>query len=234
MANKTENDARNAPLADLESSLIPISPGNIFLKNEGKNTFWKVELAAFAISRYPVTEALYRSIIDSRAAADNPLAPVVEVSWFDAIAFCNRLSALSGLDPCYTVDGESVTWNQNANGYRLPTEAEWEYASRAGSNAVRYGELDDIAWHAGNSGGMPHRVGQKAPNAFGLHDMIGNAWEWCWDRYDPEVYGEYRVFRGGGWLDEPHSCRASCRRKSHPTYRIDDLGFRVARFLCKY
>jgi hypothetical protein len=80
MANKTRNDVRNASLADLESSLIPISPGNIFLKNEGKHTFWKVALAAFAISRYPITEAVYRSITDSPAAIDNPLAPVVEVS----------------------------------------------------------------------------------------------------------------------------------------------------------
>jgi sulfatase modifying factor 1 len=212
-------------------SLVPVSPGNIFLKNESKNTFWKVELAAFAIARHPVTQALYGSVAASPAAVTNSLAPVVEVSWFDAIAFCNRYSALSGLDPCYTIDGESVAWNRSANGYRLPTEAEWEYACRAGGNAVRYGELDDIAWHAANSGGSLHPVGEKAPNAFGLHDMIGNAWEWCWDRYDPEMYGEYRVFRGGGWLDAPHACRASCRRKSHPTYRIDDLGFRVAQSL---
>jgi sulfatase modifying factor 1 len=121
--------------------------------------------------------------------------------------------------------------SKSRKAYRLPTEAEWEYSCRAGSNDVRYGSLDDIAWHAANSGGVVHAIGEKAPNAFGLYDMIGNVWEWCWDRYDPKVYGEYRVFRGGGWLDAPHSCRASCRRKSHPTYRIDDLGFRVAQSL---
>lgn len=118
---------------------------------------------------------------------------------------------------------------QTGRFYRLPTEAEWEHACRAGSAAVRYGELDDIAWHRGNAGGSIHDVATRTPNAWGLHDTIGNVWEWCWDVFDPKVYGPYRVFRGGGWNDPPRGCRASCRRKSHPTFRIDDLGFRLAR-----
>lgn len=118
-----------------------------------------------------------------------------------------------------------------ADGYRLPTEAEWEYACRAGTSGPRYGPLDDIAWHRGNSEERPHEPGGRLPNPWGLHDMLGNVWEWCWDLYDPEVYGTYRVLRGGGWFDEHWSCRASVRRRSHPTFRVDDVGFRVARSL---
>jgi formylglycine-generating enzyme required for sulfatase activity len=128
-------------------------------------------------------------------------------------------------------DGQDVVCAWGADGYRLPSEAEWEYACRAGTAGVRYGELDEIAWYRGTSGGEVHDVATKAPNALGLYDMIGNVWEWCWDVYDPSVYGPYRVFRGGGWCDQPRGCRASCRRKSHPTYRMDDLGFRLARSL---
>jgi sulfatase modifying factor 1 len=122
-----------------------------------------------------------------------------------------------------------VVWDRTADGYRLPTEAEWEHACRAGTTGPRYGELDDIAWYRANSDEHLHPAGTKRPNAWGLHDMLGNTWDWCWDLYDPEVYGEYRVLRGGGWFDEHWSCRASVRRRSHPDLTIDDVGVRVAR-----
>lgn len=86
-----------------------------------------------------------------------------------------------------------------------------------------------IAWHRDNAGDATHEVGGREPNAWGFHDMIGNVWEWCWDVYDREVYDSYRVLRGGAWSDEHWSCRASVRRRSHPTFAIDDVGFRVAR-----
>ncbi|MFI6503011.1 formylglycine-generating enzyme family protein [Nonomuraea typhae] len=156
-----------------------------------------------------------------RAQGGRERWPVTEVSWPEAVAFCDLLSLAEGLRPYYRTGA--------GDGYRLPTEAEWEHACRAGTTGERYGELDAIAWHRGNSGGASHEVGTRQPNAWGLHDMIGNVWEWCWDLYDPARYGEYRVFRGGGWLDPPRGCRASARRRSHPSFHIDDLGFRVAR-----
>ena len=120
---------------------------------------------------------------------------------------------------------------EGSNGYRLPTEAEWEYTCRAGTNTPRYGVLDDIAWFRENPSVRAHDVGLNAPNAWGIHDMLGNVWEWCADQYDPEVYGLYRVFRGGGWSDEERGCLVTNRRRSHPTFAIDDLGFRVVRSL---
>ena len=168
-------------------------------------------------------------------AANDARLPATDISWNDAIRLCNALSVRDGLEPCYSCleDRESldVVCDFTATGYRLPTEAEWEFACRAGSNEARYGELSAIAWHQGNADGHLHPVAQKLPNDWGLYDVIGNAWEWCWDKYDPQVYGGYRIFRGGGFADLPHACRASCRRKSHPTFHIDDLGFRLARSL---
>ncbi|MEU4619936.1 SUMF1/EgtB/PvdO family nonheme iron enzyme [Actinoplanes sp. NPDC023801] len=140
----------------------------------------------------------------------------------------HRLPPEDGLLPGGDIRG-GVTWDRAADGYRLPTEAEWEHACRAGTAGPRYGPLDEVAWHRGNAGAGPHEVGTLRPNPWGLHDMLGNVWEWCWDFYDPEVYGSYRVLRGGGWFDEHWSCRASVRRRSHPTLRLDDVGFRIAR-----
>ena len=138
-----------------------------------------------------------------------------------------RLGADGSLLPSAGEPG--VLWDRSAGGYRLPTEAEWEYACRAGTTGPRYGPLDEIAWYRDNSGERIHEPAGKQPNAWGLHDMLANAWDWCWDAYHPEVYGTYRVLRGGGWFDEHWSCRASVRRRSHPDLRIDDVGFRVAR-----
>jgi formylglycine-generating enzyme len=227
----TSDAATSTALAD---DMLAVPAGAVHLVDEGSRRRWRVELGPFRLARYPVTRELYHGVLGEKIPdGSGRREPVCEVSWLDAVHVCNRLSRAAGLRPCYTPsrspDAEDVGWDREADGYRLPTEAEWEYACRAGSSAPRYGELEDIAWHRGNSGGTAREVGTKAPNAWGLHDMIGNVWEWCWDRYDPAVYGPYRVFRGGGWNDHPRGCRASARRKSHPTLRIDDLGFRLAR-----
>ncbi|MDA3648682.1 formylglycine-generating enzyme family protein [Saccharopolyspora indica] len=212
--------------------MIEVPAGRIELRDEGAKSSWEVDVEAFQLASHPVTRELYHEVLGA-AQPDSPRTPMTEVSWLDAIEFCNRLSRDSGLSPCYALtgdpDGAGVLCDWTADGYRLPSEAEWEHACRAGSAEVRYGELDEIAWHRGNSGERVHDVATRVPNAWGFHDTIGNVWEWCWDRYDPRRYGPYRVFRGGGAFDPPRGCRASCRRKSHPTFRVEDLGFRLAR-----
>lgn len=215
--------------------LVSVPPGRVTLSDRRTQRRWSVKLAPYRLSAFPVTLAQYAQIIgDSPDNATGERLPVVAVSWWDAIRFCNALSQHCGLAPAYQVgaDGEDlgdVEWDAAVDGYRLPTEAEWEHACRAGTTGPRYGPLDEIAWYRGNSDERIHEVGGKRPNAWGVYDMLGNAWDWCWDIYDAEVYGTYRVLRGGGWFDEHWSCRASVRRRSHPSLQIDDVGFRVAR-----
>ena len=211
--------------------LVPVPSGQVTLSDRRTERSWTVRLAAFELGTLPVTQAQYAQITGEHpsTAPGNDRLPVETVSWLDAVLFCNSLSKTAELTPAYDIQGEAVVPDPSADGYRLPTEAEWEYACRAGTTGPRYGPLDDIAWHRGNSEERPHEPGGRLPNPWGLHDMLGNVWEWCWDLYDPEVYGTYRVLRGGGWFDEHWSCRASVRRRSHPTFRVDDVGFRVAR-----
>ncbi|MDN5762662.1 MAG: formylglycine-generating enzyme family protein [Microlunatus sp.] len=186
-----------------------------------------MQISPFRIGATPVTldEAVGSQIVDE------PALPVVEVSWWDAVRLCNEFSLLEGLPPSYAVNGatETAVWDRGAAGYRLPTEAEWEYACRAGTAGPRYGDLDEIGWYRLNSGERRHPVGLKRANEWGLSDALGNVWEWCWDFYDPDVYGTYRVLKGGGWFDDHWSCRVSVRRRSHPGLRLDDVGFRLAR-----
>ncbi|MGC4941925.1 formylglycine-generating enzyme family protein [Kribbella sp. DT2] len=211
--------------------LVEISGGRVLLSDRRTGRKWYVDVDDFRLADVVVTQAVYAEVTGERpsTSAGDEL-PVENVAWWDAVRFCNVLSEREGLAPAYELLAEEAArWDPAADGYRLPSEAEWEYACRAGSTGPQYGHLDEIAWYRGTSDGRPHEVGGKAPNAWGLHDMLGNVWEWCWDFYDPEVYGEYRVLRGGGWFDQAWSCRASVRRRSHPTFRIDDVGFRVAR-----
>ncbi|GAA4524164.1 formylglycine-generating enzyme family protein [Amycolatopsis samaneae] len=212
------------------AELISLPRGEVTLSDRRTRRDWTVEVGPCLLAAVPVTQAWYAEVTGSRPSAGRGDArPVEGVSWLDAVRFCNAASARAGFTPVYRVDAEDAAWDADADGYRLPTEAEWEFACRAGTTGARYGELDEIAWHRGNSGERVHDVGGRRPNAWGFHDLLGNVWEWCWDVYDAEVYGGYRVLRGGGWFDERWSCRASVRRRSHPTLRIDDVGFRVAR-----
>ena len=165
--------------------------------------------------------------------------PVETVSWLDAVKFCNKLSELEGRRPFYEIAGETVRvpdWK--ASGYRLPTEAEWEYA--CGGDPAN---LDEHAWLGGYSGAMPHPAGKKLANRFGLHDMLGNVWEWCWDAYDKDYYKQSprddptgpdaagaasRVVRGGCWGLIPRYCRSAYRKRFTPVFQHGALGFRLA------
>ncbi|MBG8555039.1 formylglycine-generating enzyme family protein [Hymenobacter guriensis] len=217
------------------AQLVDIPGGRIDLRDDRTQQQWTVELPPFQLARFPVTQTQYAAVTWQQPSTfAGATHPVETVSWLDAVTFCNRLSSQAGLPPCYTVgeDGSETHFDAAAAGFRLPTEAEWEYACKAGTPGARYGELEAIAWYKANAGGSTQPVGLKAPNAWGLHDMLGNVWEWCSDIYDATVYGSYRLIRGGGWADEARGCLATNRRRSHPTaFKIDDLGFRVARNL---
>ncbi|HEX2144681.1 MAG TPA: SUMF1/EgtB/PvdO family nonheme iron enzyme [Glycomyces sp.] len=213
----------------MEATLMHIEAGTVTLTDRRTERSWTAEVAAFLLSDKPVTRNDFEGV-----TGENGSLPAVNVSWLDAVRWCNTRSEREGLRPAYAArpeesDSEAVLWDREADGYRLPTEAEWEYACRAGTTGPRYDELDAIAWHRGNSEERAHSVGLKAPNPWGLYDMLGNAWEWCFDVYDAKVYKDYRVIKGGGWFDEHWSCRAGVRRRTMPTLKIDDLGFRLAR-----
>jgi formylglycine-generating enzyme required for sulfatase activity len=207
-----------------------------------------VEVSAFRCMRYPVTRSLYSEVMGKdpgwpEGEADD--RPVNNVSWHDAVAFCNRLSEREGLKPCYRIAGEQATWDRQATGFRLPTEAEWEYACRAGTSS-RWSWGDDPeearhhAWFGENSDGHPHPVGRKKPNLWGLHDVHGSVWEWCWDWFAPyraqaeedpigPESGLGRVVRGGSFANTPRILRSAYRNWVVPESRNRNFGFRCVR-----
>ncbi len=216
----------------IENLFVSIQKGTVNMRDDRKKEAWSVEIDCFELSKFPITQDLYKAV-----AGYNPSTfigdrlPIETVSWIEAVRFCNALSEHLDKDKCYAIDLETqeVTLNAKANGFRLPTEAEWQYACQAETKDIRYGELIEIAWFKDNSNNRTQKVGQMKPNNWGLYDMLGNVWEWCTDIYDETVYGNYRVFRGGGWCDQERSVMATTRRRSHPySFKIDDLGFRIA------
>ncbi|OZQ69849.1 cytoplasmic protein [Paenibacillus sp. VTT E-133280] len=215
--------------SDLDYPMARIPAGEVELRDDRVKSSWRAEIKPFLLAPFPVTMDLYNVITNN--AVTGELKPIVNISWHDAISFCNQFSRRAGLKEAYVSsdDGEHIIWDKASDGYRLPTEAEWQYACKAGTTSYQYGELDKIAWYHDNSEGERHTVGTKEANAWGLYDMLGNVWEWCWDLYDEQVYGSYRIFRGGSWAEEARGCGATCRRRSHPTFSVDDLGFRLAR-----
>jgi formylglycine-generating enzyme required for sulfatase activity len=229
-------------------------PGGLFQMGDSQEvdaTPHPVTVGAFFMDKTLVTQDLYE-----KTMGENPSRwkggrnPVEQVRWSDAVRFCNRRSERAGLRPCYDLK----TWkcDFDADGYRLPTEAEWEYACRAGtSTAYFFGDdpskLGDYGWFDKNSGGHPRPVGQKQPNAWGLFDICGNLWEWCNDFYSVDYYskspmtdpkgpdtGQTKVVRGGAWRFSAQRCRSGYRYNENPGYAdvcfgYDIYGFRGVR-----
>jgi formylglycine-generating enzyme required for sulfatase activity len=240
-------------------SMVSVPAGSISLDT------LTATLSAFTMSATEVTQGQYAAImgINPSTFTGNPARPVETVSWYDSLVFCNQLSIQAGLQPCYSISGgtnpnawgavptaDNSTWNaatvnMGANGYRLPTEAEWEYAARGGAPLDSYAyagsdTIGDAAWYDANALGATHAVKGKAANKLGLYDMSGNAYERCWDWYDAypsasqtdptgAVSGTLRVLRGGSWFSVSTDALVSNRNWGSQHPRLDYCGIRVVR-----
>lgn len=243
----TQEPVPEPPDKAIRDRMVEIPPGTFTM---GDDMTGQVEVTisrSFYIDIYPVTQALYKEVMNenpSNFRGEN--LPVEMVSWFDAINFCNKLSRQSGLDQVYKeVGNRKVEINYEKNGYRLPTEAEWEYACRGNTTEERYGELDDIAWYHANSRNQPQEVGQRTANGFGLYDVLGNVWEWCNDYWSPTYpegpqkdpkgpepeRGFGRIIRGGSWANFGNIIRSAHRGWKDPSIRENNKGFRLVRSL---
>jgi formylglycine-generating enzyme required for sulfatase activity len=264
--------------------MVQVGSGDFWMGQNGDGSsnnvgpVHKVTLTGFSIGKFEITQAQYEAVMAGNdnqinATHSNRLLrdeyPVEQVSWFDALVFCNRLSILEGYNPAYSIEGSTDPsawgnvptdddhpnydpWNKvvmlpDSDGYRLPTEAQWEYAAKGGLSSEGYiysgsDDVDEVAWY--NSTDGTHEVGEKISNELGLYDMSGNVWEWCWDWYglytdddqtNPEGassgLSNDRVIRGGGWKYNAGNDARSVHRGDtvNPYQREDDVGFRVVR-----
>ncbi|HQO08547.1 MAG TPA: SUMF1/EgtB/PvdO family nonheme iron enzyme [Clostridiales bacterium] len=212
----------------------------------------KVTLSDFYIGMFEVTKEIYNSVTGEGSFKQSEFNfPVDSITWYDAVEFCNKLSEKKGLKKCYSGSGENIKCDFSANGYRLPTEAEWEYAAGGGPIYLGYKYsgsdiIDEVAWHYSNSDGRSHPAGTKRPNVLGIYDMTGNVYEWCWDwcyyyksEYqtdptgadgsDPNVYS--RVLRGSSYKSDPVFSDLGYKSRTHsgPESADSDGGFRIAR-----
>jgi formylglycine-generating enzyme required for sulfatase activity len=203
----------------------------------------------FYMDKFDVTQKSYEALMGTNPSKfKGPDKPVERISWLNAVKYCNARSLKEGLKPCYDLD--TMACNFDADGYRLPTEAEWEYACRAGSTTEYFfgndpALLREHAWFKENSGETTNPVGQKRPNAWGLYDMHGNVSQWCNDFYAEDAYrqsgaddprgpatGEKRVLRGGSWRSEAGQCRSSARSAETPGFADVCFGYETYGFRC--
>ncbi len=257
----------------VESEMVSVAGGKFMMGSEdnenNEKPLHQVSIGGFSMLRTEVTQDVYKIVMgENYSHFKGKRLPVEEVSWYDAVIFCNRLSILSGREPVYSLDGstdpeewgdvprindvqenkdkwDSVICDFSKNGYRLPTEAEWEYAAGSAEEDevfVYSGSslISDVAWNRDTEETKTYEAARKAPNALGLYDMSGNVWEWCWDWYGnyntndrdnpkgaaPDITGR-RIRRGGSILSDEKFCRNANRASSEPSLRGIDLGFRV-------
>jgi formylglycine-generating enzyme required for sulfatase activity len=262
-------------LPPLPPDLVLIAAGTFIMGSPGDEpgrwpheTLHQVTLTkAFYVCDHEVTQSEWQAVMGWNGSSyDGPNRPVEQVTWFDCIQYCNRRSTREGLDSVYVMTdrlysgvhivGATVTlpsWSER--GYRLPTEAEWEYACRAGSTTAfcngsinssgwdcdNDAVLDAVGWYCGDSNNITHAVKARSPNALGLYDIHGNVWEWCWDAWDGSDYDEasvtdptgapqdsYRVARGGGWNSHAAGCRSAMRGRIKSVERYHTLGLRLS------
>ena len=244
--------------------LIDCPSGECFLGSDehhaNEKPRHKIKLSyAFQIAQTPVTQSQWMQLMPSNPSHFlGDLHPVDSVTWLDCIEFCNRLSQREGLEICYKISDQKVLWHRSANGYRLPTEAEWAYAAYANESVIYAGQepLRKIAWFGENEfldeqAPQTHEVMLKAPNAWGIYDMSGNVWEWCHDQFslfdqsrneadrrsiaieNPVYWSDdlqcNRVLKGGCYWNLPKSCRISSRSQDEAKVTHDGRGFRIVR-----
>jgi formylglycine-generating enzyme required for sulfatase activity len=241
-------------------SFVMGSPVNELGRDADETQHTVVLTRSIQVEDHEVTQAEYQELMGVNPSRQvGPDRPVENVTWLDAIAYCNARSVRDGLAPAYVIDGGEVSWDSEAAGWRLPTEAEWERACRAGTaTAFANGAitvatcadsssgqpdpvLTQIGWYCGNANSSHHDVRTKLANAGGLYDMHGNVWEWCWDWYVADLGsavaidpagpqgGSQRVIRGGSWYYFARDCRSAARAPYWPNSKDDIVGFRVVR-----
>ncbi len=265
-------------VADLPSNFVLIDGGTFTMgspesepERDSDEKQHQVRVSSFYISKYEVSQKQWQEIMGNNPSRfEGEDLPVERVSWYDCVEFCNKLSERDGLTKCYTIDKSRkdannkgdydglkwvVTCDFTANGYRLPTEAEWEYAARAGTSTPFSTGNNLTTSQANYNGNYPYNGNSKgkyrvktvsvssfSPNNWGLYNMHGNVWEWCWDWYggysinglqtNPigATTGQYRLLRGGSWYYSARDCRSALRDNFTPTDRNYNVGFRLVLF----